>query len=149
MQEQAIQCTREEASIYSCKQCNKLFELEWELKRHAMQCRLASSSFVRIKKDGWYHCGICPNKERSPFLLKSHVFREHSEAQVQATYNRSMESFIGKNVLDRLQTNILKMIKNGQLDPMIVKLLSRSEPFDDANIKYDLPIPLDDDPVNK
>ena len=60
-----------------------------------------------------------------------------------------MESFIGKNVLDRLQTNILKMIKNGQLDPMIVKLLSRSEPFDDANIKYDLPIPLDDDPVNK
>ena len=107
MQEHKVQRSSKKAEVHHCKRCMKTFKLQWELNRHIKQCRTASSSHVKTKRGGWYHCDICPDKERSSYLLKSHVFHEHTEAQVQATYNRTMERFLGNSALTKLRKNML------------------------------------------
>ena len=109
--EQTIKRCSKQATMLACKQCSKSFPLQWKLNRHSKQCRRASSSHVKVKADGWFPCNICPNKESSSFLLKNHVFLQHTEAQVQATYNRSMVSFLGSSAIDKLRRNVLTVIK--------------------------------------
>jgi len=97
----------------SCLKCHKPFDLQWELKRHSAKCRLPASKHVKLKKDGWYNCDICPHKEKTSYLLKQHVFFQHSDAQVQATYRRSIEQFIGNSHLNKLMKHVREVIKKG------------------------------------
>ncbi len=57
-QELAIQRSSRMTESLSCERCRKDFEQVWELNRHSRQCRKASSSYVKTKKNGWHHCGI-------------------------------------------------------------------------------------------
>ena len=98
---------------FSCSKCHKPFDLEWELKRHIGKCRLPKAKHLQLKKDGWYYCDICPHKTKTIYQLKQHVFFLHSDAQVQATYRRSIEDFIGTKVLNKLMAHVREVIKKG------------------------------------
>ncbi len=82
-------------------------------------------------------------------MLKLHFFYQHSEAQVQAHYNRTIEELIGASNLGKLMEGLRTTIKKGDFDKLVKERLSLREPFDDSDLRYAFPIGADPDPINK
>ena len=74
---------------------------------------------------------------------------QHSEVQVQAIYNRTIEQFVGKSDLSKMVEVLRVTIKRGNFEKLVKQRLSTEEAFDDTSINHTWPIPEDPDPVNQ
>ena len=56
---------------------------------------------------------------------------------------------MGKSALKKLQMTIRKVIERGHFEKFVEHQLSTRIPFDDSDVRHDVKIPSDADPVNK
>ena len=76
---------------FECELCQKPFETEWEQKKHKFDCRLPEANRIIVKMDDKYSCSICFREHLNSYDFKKHLFLRHSDLEVRAKYNRTME----------------------------------------------------------
>ena len=99
--------------------------------------------------DDQYSCNICFREHSTSYDFKRHLFLKHSDLEVRAKYNRTMEEMVGPYALKRIREPLMTMIKNDKFMPLVTTLLSSRAPFDMTKLSRIFPIDSDLCSVNK
>jgi hypothetical protein len=103
-----------------------------------------------VKKGNLYPCDICNQKFEKISLFKEHIFRDHTDLDVNRKYNRSAEDLIGKTYIDRLRNSLMGKIQKGQFNLLVCSLLSNNfNLFEENRITRYFPLEQEPDGVNK
>lgn len=125
-----------EKNWFPCGQCHKIFEIYRDLDHHVRKCRSAVTKRVIISKESGYKCDICLKSHSSLDAFKSHVFEDHSEIEVQAVYNRSVEAMIDNKQLGRLRSPIMTMISKDKFHSYVEFLLFKELQFSRKDLSF-------------
>jgi hypothetical protein len=81
--------------------------------------------------------------------LMNHVFSRHSDIEVQAIYNCSLEKFVGRRQLERLRAPLMTAIVKQKFVQIAENLLSDKHPFRSSELDFTFPLLVNIDPLNQ
>ena len=128
--------------------CYERFEDQWKLNRHLGDAHREKLKCPKSLANGEYACRICLLPHKTLFMLKKHVYWNHSEFDVKAKYLLSVEDYIGECYLDRFRDQVFRLLTKGKLQDHLEALLTRDKEFKIQDLDYGVPISIDTDPVN-
>jgi hypothetical protein len=131
-----------------CDRCNKAFPTKWELNRHKRDCRPDAAQYLRLKLKDHYPCRLCHQQFNKIREFKKHLFLRHTDVDVKAKYNRSLEDMIGKQLLNEYRTPLMNTIRMGKFQDFTLRLLNKRLPFTTEGIDRQLAIRQDQNPVS-
>ena len=79
---------------------------------------------------------------------KKHLFDTHNDIDIIGKYKRDIESLVGQYLMNRYRQPILTMLRRGQFDSYVVKLIDPNLVPLRKNVKYDFNIHDDPDTEN-
>jgi hypothetical protein len=113
------------------------------------KCRKSSSQCIRQQDADEYPCQICQKVYYHKNALRNHIFGRHSEIEVQAIYQCSIEKFMGNRQLQRLRAPLMSAIIKQKFTQYADSLLSDKQPFRTSELDYTFSILVDICPLNQ
>lgn len=117
-------------SLLQCMTCDKGFETKKQLTRHEKDCGRTDTAWKVIKEGGAWPCKVCDQAFETPYLFKQHLFESHSDVEVRAVYQRSIQAIIGRSILKQLRLPAFTAIRKGTFYKYIGETLNHDEPVD-------------------
>ena len=97
-----------------CERCEKAFPTKWELNRHLKKCRPDASQWLRLKLKDHYPCNLCHQQFTTSRDFKKHIFLRHTDVDVRAKYNRSLDDVVGKAQLKEFRKPLMNTLRKGK-----------------------------------
>ena len=86
-----------------CNLCDRDFHSDFYLKRHVEGVHKDQEKHNVLKVDDEYKCKMCGKCFADKNHFKKHIYLYHSDIEVKAKYNRTLEFFIGEWSLKRIR----------------------------------------------
>jgi hypothetical protein len=122
-------------NLLHCSRCVQGFETTRLLNWHERKCRRPEATYIKIKKDSSYPCGICQDDFATRFLFKRHLFDRHSEVEVKGCYQRDLEAVIGSYTLRMFRQPLFTAIATGKWELHIGRLMQPKDPVDIKQVR--------------
>ena len=80
-----------------------------------------------MKVGGKYVCVVCKQSAPTKHLLKSHIFQKHTEVELHKVQGKSINEYIGAEMMTRLRVVAFNAIASDNFDGYIFGLLGYSK----------------------
>jgi hypothetical protein len=91
----------------TCNKCGKHFEKHWELNKHKNYCRKPKTNRNLLKQGEAWPCDFCPEKFPSGWRLRRHALERHTNREVRARFEKSIQEWVPAKELTRFRDKIV------------------------------------------
>ena len=113
------------------------------------KCHQKSAKYIKKQLDGKPTCLICKKEYINSSQVRNHIFSRHSDIEVQAVYETTLEKFLGKYELKRLRAPLMTTITKWKFIEFVESLLSDKKPFQSSELEFDFPLLHDMELLNQ